>query len=64
VADGDGSGAASAATATGDPGWTGLDLNANERGGIRRIAVNQQNLKRAWEASLRATRMLTYADVC
>ena len=57
MADGDGSGAASATAATGDPGWTGLDLNANERGGIRRIAVNQQNLKRAWEASLRATRI-------
>ncbi len=57
MADGDGSGAASAAAASGDPGWTGLDLTANERGGIRRIAVNQQNLKRAWEASLRATRI-------
>ena len=41
----------------GGGGWGGGDLAAADRGGgVRRIAVNQQNLKRAWEASHRATR--------
>ncbi len=42
--------------ANGGWGAGGGEVVAAERAGSNRIAVNQQNLKRAWEASHRATR--------
>jgi len=40
----------------GGGGWGAADAGGADRGNIRRIAVNQANLKRAWEASSRTTR--------